>query len=66
MAITPEIKKAVIKNQIKVTAKNAVECKINLSEEELGNVILSTPKGIITGFEAKTLNVGGELLLKIF
>ena len=32
----------------------------------LGNVILSTPKGIITGFEAKTLNVGGELLLKIF
>ena len=32
----------------------------------LGNVILSTPKGIMTGFEAKTLNVGGELLLKIF
>lgn len=32
----------------------------------LGVVILSTPKGIITDYEAKHLNVGGELLLKIF
>jgi small subunit ribosomal protein S8 len=32
----------------------------------LGVVVLSTPKGIITDYEAKQLNVGGELLLKIF
>ena len=32
----------------------------------LGVVILSTPKGIITDYDAKHLNVGGELLLKIF
>ena len=32
----------------------------------LGVVILSTPKGIITAYDAKHLNVGGELLLKIF
>ena len=32
----------------------------------LGVVILSTPKGIVTDYDAKRLNVGGELLLKIF
>ena len=32
----------------------------------LGVVILSTPKGIITDYDAKRFNVGGELLLKIF
>jgi small subunit ribosomal protein S8 len=32
----------------------------------LGMVILSTPKGILTDYEAKKLNVGGELLLQIF
>lgn len=32
----------------------------------LGVVVLSTPKGIITDYDAKHLNVGGELLLKIF
>lgn len=32
----------------------------------LGTVILSTPKGVLSDVEAKTLNVGGELLLKIF
>lgn len=32
----------------------------------LGVVILSTPKGVITDYDAKHLNVGGELLLKIF
>ena len=32
----------------------------------LGVVILSTPKGIVTDYDAKHLNVGGELLLKIF
>ena len=32
----------------------------------LGVVILSTPKGVLTDYDAKHLNVGGELLLKIF
>lgn len=32
----------------------------------LGVVILSTPKGIVTDYDAKHLNVGGELLLKVF
>ena len=32
----------------------------------LGVVILSTPKGVVTDYDAKHLNVGGELLLKIF
>jgi small subunit ribosomal protein S8 len=32
----------------------------------LGVVVLSTPKGIVTDYEAKHLNVGGELLLKVF
>ena len=32
----------------------------------LGMVILSTPKGILCDYDAKSANVGGELLLKIF
>jgi len=32
----------------------------------LGMVILSTPKGILSDYDAKNTNVGGELLLKIF
>ncbi|MDR2760291.1 MAG: 30S ribosomal protein S8 [Rickettsiales bacterium] len=32
----------------------------------LGIVVLSTPKGVMTDYEAKNLNVGGELLLKVF
>jgi small subunit ribosomal protein S8 len=32
----------------------------------LGTVFLSTPKGILTDSEAKSQNVGGELLFKIF
>ncbi|MCX6719220.1 MAG: 30S ribosomal protein S8 [Candidatus Taylorbacteria bacterium] len=31
-----------------------------------GNVFLSTPKGILTGDEAKKLGVGGEVLFKIW
>lgn len=31
-----------------------------------GNVILSTPKGILTEREAKKANVGGEVLFKIW
>ena len=32
----------------------------------LGMVILSTPKGVLCDYDAKSTNVGGELLLKIF
>jgi small subunit ribosomal protein S8 len=32
----------------------------------LGIVIISTPKGIVSGEEAKKMNVGGELLCEIF
>ncbi|MDR2077879.1 MAG: 30S ribosomal protein S8 [Rickettsiales bacterium] len=32
----------------------------------LGIVIISTPKGVITDYDARHLSVGGELLLKIF
>ncbi|MDP2720888.1 MAG: 30S ribosomal protein S8 [bacterium] len=31
-----------------------------------GEVIISTPKGILTGREAKKANLGGELILKIW
>lgn len=31
-----------------------------------GNVILSTPKGVLTDTEAKKLKVGGEILFKIW
>jgi small subunit ribosomal protein S8 len=32
----------------------------------LGVIILSTPRGVMTDYDAKRLNVGGELLLKVF
>jgi small subunit ribosomal protein S8 len=32
----------------------------------LGIIIMSTPKGVITDYDAKRLNTGGELLLRIF
>ena len=32
----------------------------------LGVAIVSTPKGIMSGEEAKTMNLGGELLCEIF
>lgn len=31
-----------------------------------GDLILSTPKGILTGKEARTMKVGGEMLFKIW
>jgi len=32
----------------------------------LGLVIISTPKGVISGMEAKKLNVGGELICEVW
>jgi small subunit ribosomal protein S8 len=34
--------------------------------DSLGFYILSTSKGVITDVEARTLNVGGEILCKVF
>jgi small subunit ribosomal protein S8 len=39
---------------------------IKKSRNGVGIFILSTPKGIVTGYEAHALGVGGELLVKVF
>jgi small subunit ribosomal protein S8 len=39
---------------------------IRKSRNGVGIYILSTPKGVITGYEAHSLGVGGELLCEIF
>jgi small subunit ribosomal protein S8 len=39
---------------------------IRKSRNGLGIYILSTPKGIVTGYEAHALKVGGELLCEIY
>ncbi len=31
-----------------------------------GIYIVSTPKGVVTGYEARSLNVGGELLCEVY
>lgn len=40
--------------------------KIPVHKSGLGTVVISTSKGMITGREAKTLGVGGELILSVF
>jgi small subunit ribosomal protein S8 len=40
--------------------------EIKKSRNGVGIYIISTPKGIITGYEAHALNVGGELLCEVF
>jgi small subunit ribosomal protein S8 len=61
---------AVIKDiEVMSTPGRRVYSKVNdipIVYNGLGVVVLSTPKGVITDYEAKNLNVGGELLLKIF
>lgn len=39
---------------------------IKKSRNGLGIYVLSTPKGVITGYEARALGVGGELLCEIY
>ncbi len=36
------------------------------SRNGLGIYIVSTPKGVVTGYEARSLNVGGELLCEVY
>jgi len=40
--------------------------EIKKSRNGLGIFILSTPKGVITGYEAHSLNVGGEMIGEIY
>ncbi|MCP4522714.1 MAG: 30S ribosomal protein S8 [Candidatus Gracilibacteria bacterium] len=39
---------------------------IKKSRNGHGIYIISTPKGVVTGYEARSLNVGGELLCEVF
>jgi len=39
---------------------------IKKSRNGLGVFVLSTPKGVVTGYEAHALGVGGELLCEIY
>jgi small subunit ribosomal protein S8 len=39
---------------------------IKKSRNGVGIFIVSTPKGIVTGYEAHSLGVGGELLCEVF
>ncbi len=39
---------------------------IRTYQSGFGNVVLSTPKGILTDIEARKLKVGGEVLFKIW
>jgi small subunit ribosomal protein S8 len=39
---------------------------IRKSRSGLGIYILSTPKGIVTGYEAHSLGVGGEILCEVY
>lgn len=39
---------------------------IKKSRNGKGIFIVSTPKGVVTGYEARSLNVGGELLCEVF
>lgn len=58
-------------NDIEIISKPGKRKYVGVNEipvvfNGLGMVILSTPKGVLSDFEAKNANVGGELLLKIF
>ncbi|MDD2566199.1 MAG: 30S ribosomal protein S8 [Candidatus Gracilibacteria bacterium] len=39
---------------------------IKKSRNGLGIYLVSTPKGVVTGYEARALNVGGELLCEVY
>lgn len=39
---------------------------IKKSRNGEGIYIVSTPKGVVTGYEARSLNVGGELLCEVY
>lgn len=58
-------------NEINVVSKpgRKIYCSsknIPLIKNGLGMVLISTSQGVITDYEARTKNLGGEILLKIF
>lgn len=58
-------------NKIQVISKPGKRVYSNVDDipkvyNGLGMIILSTSKGILFDYEARKLNIGGELLLKIF
>jgi small subunit ribosomal protein S8 len=62
---------APVVNEIKVISKpgKRVYCcasKIPLIKNGLGAAIISTPQGVMIDYEARTKNLGGEILFKIF
>jgi small subunit ribosomal protein S8 len=57
-----EIKKISIPSRRRYVAKN----KIPRVLQGFGIVIVSTPKGVFTGFEAKKAGVGGEIVCEIW
>jgi len=40
--------------------------EIKKSRNGKGIFLVSTPKGVLTGYEARSLNVGGELMCEVF
>jgi len=55
--------KRVSKPGQRIYVKSAMVKKVNGG---LGVAILSTPKGILSGEEAKKMNIGGELLCEVY
>ncbi len=51
MTITPEIKKSDILNAVSVSVKNAVECKLSITEEEVSSIIFTSARGVLGGVE---------------
>ena len=56
---------------IKRLSKSGRRCYVKASSipkplRGLGLVIISTPKGVISGYEAKKLNAGGELICEVW
>ena len=63
MAIAPEIKNLIISDELKISAKNAVECRINISEEEASNVVWVSGKAVLNFTECHQNEVvyGGKV-----
>lgn len=64
MAISPELKNFDIVNEFSVISKNAVELKLNLTEEEASKIIWPSAKAVITHAEAENdeIRYGGRVI----
>ncbi|MBQ3234613.1 MAG: hypothetical protein IJA97_00465 [Clostridia bacterium] len=63
MTITPEIKKAEILNCMPVSAKNAVECKLPIAEEDVSSVIFASARAVLGSAECTNgeIRYGGKV-----